>query len=217
MKAKTVLFLLVPIGALAYTGARAVSDDQPPEGMKMPSQEEMMEGMKLWLKTIQPGEGHERLNRFVGTWDVVCKMPAYPGAPSTKGKAVVKWVLDKRFLMEEFDGQMMMPDLKNPMDVQPRPYQGLGLIGYDNFRKIYNGVWASSGQTNMIIYSGNVDPSGRTYTYYGTMDEPMLGVIARHVKYVTTVAGDDKHTLSIYDLHAGENYKVLEFEYTRSK
>ena len=50
---------------------------------------------------------------------------------------------------------------------------------------------------------------------YGEMDEPMMKVFGRYVKYVHTIVNNDKHVFSIYDLHAGDNYKVVEVVYDR--
>ena len=48
------------------------------------------------------------------------------------------------------------------------------------------------------------------------MDEPMLDVIGRTVKYVTRIISEDEHVFSIYDLHAGDDYKVLEITFKRA-
>ena len=55
------------------------------------------------------------------------------------------------------------------------------------------------------------------FTLYGEMDEVMLGVVGRTVKYVTRIVDADKHVFEIIDLHAGDGYKVVEITYTRKK
>ena len=52
---------------------------------------------------------------------------------------------------------------------------------------------------------------------FGQMDEPMLKVYGRTIKYVTKIVSPDKHVFSIYDLHAGDDYKVIEITYERKK
>jgi hypothetical protein len=37
------------------------------------------------------------------------------------------------------------------------------------------------------------------------------------VKYVTRIIDDDKHVMAMYDLHVGDDYKVMEVTYTRKK
>ena len=49
------------------------------------------------------------------------------------------------------------------------------------------------------------------------MDEPMLNVIGRTVKYETKIIDENKHTMKIFDLHAGDDYLVIELIYTRKK
>ncbi len=174
-----------------------------------PSPEEMAKMMEKWTKVASPSEHHKHLDTFVGTWDTVQRV--WMGGPDasateTKGTSEVKWVLDGRFIVEEYRGEMM-----------GRPYSGMGLFGYDNFRNLYVGTWASNQGTNLFTMSGQRDPSGKTWTYYGELDEPMLDVVGRMVKCETTVVGPDAHTFAIYDLHAGGDYKVFEIAYTRVK
>jgi hypothetical protein len=61
----------------------------------------------------------------------------------------------------------------------------------------------------------SLDPSGKLFVGYGEMDEPMLDVQDRMVKYVTRIINNDKHVFEIYDLHAGADYKVMEITYER--
>lgn len=65
--------------------------------------------------------------------------------------------------------------------------------------------------------TGTRDPSGKRWTFYGEMDEPMLDVQDRMVKYVVEIVDADHHVFSVYDLHAGDGYRVVEVAYTRSK
>lgn len=171
----------------------------------------MMEGMKKWMESIQPGKPHQALNPFVGEWETTTRMwMAGPGAPptETKGISKIKWVLGNRFIMEEHKGQIT---LGGP----PMPYEGIGLAGYDNVRNMYFSHWASTMGTQILTMKGAADPSGKAFRYYGEMDEPMLNVYGRTVKYVTTLVNDDKFTLEIIDLHAGDDYKVVEIVYNR--
>ncbi|MFQ5807756.1 MAG: DUF1579 family protein [Phycisphaerae bacterium] len=72
------------------------------------------------------------------------------------------------------------------------------------------GTWADNMNTRPITMSGRCDPSGKAFAFYGEMDEPMLDIHGRMVKSVSRIINNDKHVFEIYDLHAGDNYKVLE-------
>lgn len=211
---------VVAAGAAVYLAGNAVGQNSG-GGAQQPSADEMkamMEGMQKWMEAIKPGKQHEPLNQFVGSWATVTKM--WWGGPGsdpivTEGNSEVKWVLGGRYLMDEHKGKMMMPDMTGA--TKEIDYEGIGLWGYNNERNIYERIWVSSAGTNMLTMKGAADPSGKVFTMYGEMDEVMLGVVGRMVKYVTRIVDEDKHVFEIIDLHAGDGYKVVEITYTRQK
>lgn len=201
--------------------ADAKPAEKPAAAPAQPSAEDMqkmMEGMKKWLASIKPGKNHETLNQFVGSWDTVTRMwMAGPGSAPAESKGVsdVKWVLGKRFVQEEHKGEMLMPDESGA--IKQIPYEGLGLWGYDNTRNMFVGTWASTAGTNLLTMAGSAEPGGKQIRYFGEMDEPMLDMYGRMVKYEVKVESNDKHVMTIYDLAAGDSYKVVEIIYTRKK
>ena len=181
----------------------------------MPSPEEM-QMMEKWTATTQPGEHHKKLAPFVGSWNTVTKVwMGGPGTPptETQGTTEVKWVLGGRYIAEDFNGQMIMPDETG--DMKPVPWQGRGLTGYDIYQNMYVGSWADSVSTHLLSFRGGCDPSGKTFTFYFLMDEPMLDIRGRMVKMVSRIINNDKHVLEMFDLHARDDYKVFEIIYTR--
>lgn len=221
MKRRTMFVIVALFGGLVLFTGRAASQDKPgaQAGGQQPSAEQMkamQEGMKKWLATIRPGEHHKHLEQFVGSWDTTMKVWwGGPGSPATetKGRSDVKWVLGKRFIMEEHHGEFVMPDEIGAM--KNVPYEGIGMTGYNNGRNVFESFWTSNLTTEMLTMRGGVDPSGKLFRYFGQMDEPTLGIVGRTVKYVTTIINDDKHVFEIIDLHAGDDYKVIEITYTR--
>lgn len=175
---------------------------QMPQGMTAEQMKKMMEYQKL----ATPGSHHKELEYFVGTWNVTSKIyamgPENPPMTST-GTSKVKWVLDKRYVMENFKGSMM-----------GQPYEGLGMTGYDNFRNLYVGSWCSSMDTQFLTMKGQKNPETGKMVMYGEMDEPGL-VTGRYCKYVTTIIDEDHYKFEIIDLHAGDDYRVIELDYTR--
>ena len=156
-----------------------------------------------------PGEHHKHLEHFVGTWDTVTSMwMSGPDGPATesKGTSTVKWILGGRFILEEHHGLMM-----------GMPYEGLGMTGYDKFKNLYVGSWSSNMDTQLLTMRGMRHPKTGEFTFYGEMDEPTLQVYGRTVKYVNRIVSPDKHVFTIYDLHAGDDYKVIEITYQRRK
>ncbi|MHC5023296.1 MAG: DUF1579 domain-containing protein [Planctomycetota bacterium] len=201
--------------ATALLTGRAISQDQG----AMPSPEDMQAMMEEYMATLEPGKYHKLMEGSVGTWDTTTKMWwGGPGSPPsvTEGTAERRMIMGGRFMMEEQSSVMMMPD-PGTGQMQEIPWKGMGLFGYDNYRKMYNGVWLDSMSTFMLTMKGTVNPTGDVFTYYGEMDEPMLGVVGRMVKYVTRIIDEDTQVFEIIDLHAGDDYKVVEVTYNRRK
>jgi hypothetical protein len=201
----------------AQSGNPARADDKPtlPGGM---TPEQMQEGMKAWMKAMTPGEPHKMLQKSEGRWDTVMKSwEAGPDAPPTeiKGTTEFKPVLGGRFMMEQLHSTMQMPDENGQM--HDMAWEGMGLFGYDNYRQMYVGCWADTMGTQLLSMKGSMSQDGKVLTMYGDMDEPMLGVIGRNVRYVTTYIDDNTQKFEIYDLHGGDNYKVVEVMYHRKK
>ncbi len=189
---------------LALTAvSRGQEGEKPAEGMDV----EQAAMMAEWMKLGQPSEHHKHLDYFVGNWKTVTKMwMEGPGKPPTEsdGTSEVKWALNGRFTMDHHKGTMM-----------GQPYEGIGFMGYNNYRNLYTGTWASNMGTELLTFKGTRHPETGVFTMYGEMDEPMLKVIGRTVKYVSRIVDKDHYVFEIIDLHAGDDYKVIEITYTR--
>ncbi|MGB5106956.1 MAG: DUF1579 family protein [Candidatus Zixiibacteriota bacterium] len=203
MRLLVTLVVCCCLGVVLGVTAATMAQDQ-----KM-SDEQMAAAMQEWMKLAAPGEHHKNLDYFVGKWTTTTKtwMAGPESTPTeTKGASEIKWIMDGRFLLEDHKGQMM-----------GMPYTGMGLVGYDNYRNMYSHHWINNMGTNVMAMSGHVDPSGKVFTFYGEMDEPMLKITGRTIKYVTTIKGPDQYVFEVIDLHASENYKVFEMVYDRQK
>ncbi len=218
-KTRVTLCIVATIGATGLITSHVQSQDNTkspqdskPEGHAqgghdMPDPAKMAEMMAKWQKTTTPSKHHHALDAFVGEWDTTIKVwmggPGTPPAEST-GSSSVKWVLGGRYVQEMFSGTMM-----------GQPSEGIGYTGYDNYKNMYVFSYISNQSTEMLTGMGMTDPSKKVFTFFGQMDEAMLDVFGRTVKYVTTIINEDKHVFQIIDLHAGDDYKVIEIVYTR--
>ncbi len=218
MKTRNVVGLVILVSALAFVTQQAVSqtakeplkDKAAAPENKMPGMSEQEAAMmQEWMKLAAPSDAHKKLEPLVGKWNHTSKVwMSGPGSTpmESSGTTERKWILGGRFLMEEHKGQMM-----------GMPHEGLGLNGYDNFRNMYTSTWCDNMGTTILTMKGMADPAGKTFTFYGEMDEPGMKVTGRTVKYVTRIIDNDKNVFEIIDLHAGDNYKVVEVTYTRVK
>ncbi len=223
MRIRTIVPWVALLGIVAILGSRAVSQESGGgPGMKMDP--EMVKAMEACAKYGEPGVNHRHLDVMVGKWNTEMKM--FMGGPGTepmisRGTNENKWVLGGRYMQSDYKAEMEMPDPADPTKMLKMPFEGSGLVGYNNFRNVFVGTWVDNMGTQLLTYKGTRNPQTGEFVYYGEMDEayvPGIGpVVGRYVRYVTKVVSPDKHVMSCYDLHAGENYKVFEITYTRQK
>lgn len=208
MKLRTCLIGVVLIAITALISTQVFSQNESGETASQPQMTaEQLAEMQMWAKIGMPSEHHKHLNYFIGKWNTTTKM--WMGGPGSdvmesQGTSNIRWVLDGRMLLDEHKGSMM-----------GLPYEGIGMTGYDNYRNMYFSSWCSNMQTNMLTMTGKRHPDTGIFTYYGEMDEPSIKVIGRTVKYVTRIINENKYVFDIIDLHAGDDYKVIEITYTR--
>ncbi len=179
---------------------------------------ETLDPMEAWIASTKPSQHHKRLQPLVGEWATRTET-FWGGAdgPSqiTEGKSTKRWALGQRFVEERFEGQFAMPNASGGVD--KLTYSGMGLLGYDNYRNLYVGTWADSLSTTILRFTGTMPPTGQALQLYGEMDEPMLKMTGRSVRFETVIVNDDEHRFAIYDLAVDPDYKVIEIKYTRRK
>ena len=178
---------------------------------KTPSSEEMAKMFQRMQECATPSKYHERLEVFLGEWDVEMKvwMGGTAGGPpmESKGASVSRWLLDGRWLMTETNAPIM-----------GMPMEMVSILGYDNFKKKYIAVSVDTMTTAAVLASGPLDPGGKVILLYGEIDEPGLEEVGKPVKSVIRILDDDHYVMEIHDLALGEkNTQVLEFAYTRKK
>ncbi|UCG16380.1 MAG: DUF1579 family protein [Phycisphaerales bacterium] len=217
MKLRTVIGVValgVALGVMAsqVTSQEAAKKEEPKAEPKVPDQfgpEAFQAAMAEYAKWAAPGEPHKQMAKFVGTWDVVCRLCMDPTAPPTESKATAtfKTILDGRFLVQEHKGELM-----------GRPFEGMSIEGYDNFKKKYVSVWVDNMSSGIMTATGDCDPTGEVCTYYGVSDDPVTGEQDTMSKSVMRRINDDKFTFEMYQLMPNATeFSLFQMEYTRRK
>jgi hypothetical protein len=162
--------------------------------------------MKKWAEIATPGPQHKGLEGFVGEWEVASKWWMAPGAPpmESKGTSKVHSILGGRYVQEEHTGEMM-----------GKPFNGIGITGYDNFKKKYVSFWIDDAGTGMYTSEGTADAAGKVFTFVGKMDDPMTGEKDKTVKFILTIVGADKRLFEMHEPAKGKDSKIGEMAYTR--
>lgn len=202
MKIRLLIGGFVLGAAAAMITAQAISQDA------QPSQDQAMaEMMAMWEKMAKPGEKHRVLDSLVGDWKSTTQI-LMPGAEPmlSNGTASFEWVLNGTFLKNEEDSSYM-----------GMPMQGLGFMGFDNYKKKYTLAWMNSLGTAMLTAEGLLDMTGKQITFFGPMDEWMTGEHDKMVKYVYRIIDEDHFVFEMHDLGIvpGET-KVIQIDYHRA-
>jgi len=197
--------------ALLLASTQVLSQDKaPPEPT---GQDEMAEMMQKWLALNAKGPEHERFAEMVGTWDTEMRMWKAPDTEPTvtPGKAVFRLILDGRYVEQKYT----CAGFGQPGSL---PFEGLGIEGFDRFKKRYVSLWMDNTSTGIFISEGTYDEPSKTFTYYGKMDDPMTGQKDKVAKSVAREISKDKVVFEMYDTPpGGKEYMTMEITYTRKK
>ncbi|MHC4766580.1 MAG: DUF1579 family protein [Planctomycetota bacterium] len=155
--------------------------------------DDMEQMMKLWEKYALPGPFHEKLEFYVGTWDVTTKfwMEGPDELPAeSKSTMWCRAIMGGRFIETRGQGTMSFEYKGQVVDF---PVESVGYIGYDNFKEKYVGTWIESSGTAMYHSEGTVDDTGKVFTYFSVWDEWETG--RRNMPYKMTDTILDANTV----------------------
>src|SRR5262249_47494674 len=141
------------MGASLYAAA-----DKPKEKLKMtPEQQAAMEKA---MKLGSPSEGHKALEPLVGKWNAKVRYWMKPGdkAQESAGESENTWILGGRFVKQEYHGTTS----------DGKPFEGMGLNGYDNVKGEYTAMWTDNMMTGMMLGSGSYDAPSKTIKTAGS-------------------------------------------------
>ncbi|TWT44210.1 hypothetical protein RAS1_06190 [Phycisphaerae bacterium RAS1] len=163
----------------------------------------MMEAM---MKAGTPGDAHKKLEPMAGNWKCAMTDLTGPEPQKISGMCSREWILDGRFLAQEFS-----------CEFGGMPFKGMGIMGYDNMKKKYNSVWIDNMSTCAYVELGTYDEATKTWTMTGECDDPMTGK-PKKSKSVLKLEGPDKHTFAMYEIgEGGKEKKQFEIIYTREQ
>lgn len=198
MKLNIMLSTLVALSMSSFIQANADCG-----GAECSMPKEMQEAMQ---KSMSVNDNHKLLDYMVGEWNTETKMYMMPDKPPevSKGKSVTKPIMGGRYYQSKFTSTMM-----------GKPFEGMGVTGYDNVAKQFTSSWIDNMSTHMLMSSGKYDAKTKTFTYTGTADDCMKPGSKVEIREVIKVLDKDKHTFEMFEKREGKEAKVLEVTYTR--
>lgn len=164
------------------------------------------EFMAKWTSYATPGEAHKVLAYKTGTWSVKvkCYMSSDAPAMESKGTSDIKWTLGEHYLEENVNGEF-----------GGMPFQGRGILGYDNMKQKYVGTWIDNMGTGVMYSEGTYDPSTKSFHYSYSSPDFVSGqyVASRSIE---KKIDNDHWTVQMWGPgRDSKDYLSMELEYTR--
>jgi len=167
------------------------------------------EMMRVWKEYSKPGPEHKQLTSLAGKWKYQSKVWQAEGARPelSSGTAYFRPVLGGRFIQQEVHGKAM-----------GMPFEGLGIIGYNNLKKTFETIWADNFGTGFTRGTATFDQASKTLKEEGAFTCPKNG--GAESKYRAELTWVDRRTLTYTffssDLKTNKEFKSMEMTYKRS-
>jgi uncharacterized protein DUF1579 len=163
--------------------------------------------MKAMMAYSTPGEVHKMLARSAGTWTATVTMWMQPGAQgaASPATAVNEMIMGGRYLQSKNTGSFM-----------GQPFEGLGITGYDNVKKVFFNTWIDNFGTGVMTMTGTWDDANKCINYSGSMTDPTSAKEVR-IKEIWRFLDDNNQVLEMYapGPNGGQEFKMMEIKYVR--
>ncbi|POY38549.1 hypothetical protein C3K47_03905 [Solitalea longa] len=162
--------------------------------------------MKAWQAYMTPGDVHKMMAKDTGEWNEDITMWMSPGTPplTYKASCVNTMILGGRYQKAVHTGNMM-----------GMPFEGLGITGYDNAKKVFVTSWIDNFGTGLLYMEGIWDAVAKSITFTGKSVDPMTGKDTM-MKQVLKFIDDKTQVLEMYmPAPDGKEFKTMEIKLTK--
>jgi len=154
------------------------------------------------VKAATPNENHHMLAKMAGEWSFTTKWWASPDSSprESTGTSTFTVVHGGRFVQQHMQATVL-----------GQPYEGRGLVGYDNNKSKYVSVWTDTLQTSLVHGEGDRDDANMSLTLASPEGSH------RPTKTVLKWIDDNHHVLEAYECGPdGQEFKSTEVSYVRN-
>jgi hypothetical protein len=167
-------------------------------------QQAMMDAMQR-MGEVRPE--HKQLAYFAGEWKATTTVWMDPKAPPEKSEG-------KTHAESKFGGRYI--EMHHEGSFAGQPFSGEGLVGFDNLKGKFFSTWIDSMSTGMWLAWGSYDKASNTYTFSGSMDDPMKAGTQVKVREVIHPADDKHYSFAWYETRGdGKEAKTMQIDYAK--
>ena len=202
---KTTLKLMMAGLVLLTTAAGGFAEEMAGQGEMSPEQKEMMARMEAY-STVN--ENHALLATLAGSWKATIehKMSADAPAETSEGTSQNVMVFGGRFLEQVYQGEF-----------GGNPFEGKGIMGYDNIQKRFQGIWYDSMATGIMVSVSTYDSAKKVFSEEGQLSCPLTNG-QRSFRGVTTLIDADHYTYEMFMKdESGNEFRAMRIDYARVK
>lgn len=165
------------------------------------------EETKRWMEYSTPSDVQKMLAMADGEWDEDISFWMDPSQPEQKMKAtcINKMILGGRY-----------QEAKHTGDFGGMPFEGIGVLGWDNLMKKFVSTWIDNMGTGIMYMEGTWDETSKTATFKGKMTDPMLGR-ETSIRQVFKIVDNDTQELTQYQEKDGKENKTMYIKLMRKK
>ncbi len=166
------------------------------------------EQMAAFEKASNPGEEHKLLQQYVGRWNHVVSwwMTADAAPEVSKGTSEMEMIMGGRFLKQKVKGTSM-----------GKPFEGMGITGYDNVKKHYSTMWLDNISTGMMLGTGQFDKEKNAIVDQGSFSCPMSPDGNRTYRAVWTTVQKNSFKYEMFGPgQDGKEMRMMEIVYTKA-
>jgi hypothetical protein len=163
------------------------------------------DNMQAMMAYATPGDAHKMLAKSAGTWSATVTFWMQPGAAAmtSKAEATNEMIMGGRYLQSRDKGTVM-----------GQPFEGVGVTGYDNAKKVYVNTWIDNFGTGIMTLTGTWDDASKSITFTGSMVDPVTGKDTP-IREVLKIVDDNTQVMSMFYPVDGKDFKSMEITYTR--
>ena len=158
---------------------------------------------EAYKKAAELSDEHREFAKCTGTWQTRFTCYMDPTRPQEgTGTATFETIMGGRFLVENMSGNMP------PMG----PFQGMGILGFNNVTQQYEQVWLSDAGTEIMTSRGTKGPDN-SITLTGEMTDPVTNIKSNCTMVWRDVSENEKRFEMVCKQPAQESR--MEAVYTR--
>ena len=177
---------------LSFTPAYSQGDKQAAE-------------QKAWMDYMTPGPTHQLLAKSDGEWNEELTMWMEPGGQPVKStsSASNRMILGGRYQHSTHTGNVM-----------GMPFEGIGITGYDNIKKVFVSTWIDNMGTGIMYSEGKWNEATKTVEFKGMGVDPVSGKELK-IRQVMKIVDDNTETMEMFTTKDGKEFKSMEIKMSR--